>query len=354
MLLSLIVFVLVFSLVVLAHELGHYVLARRSGIKVLEFGIGYPPRLKTLAVRDGVEITLNATPIGGFVRMLGEEDPSDPDSFASKSATVRISTLLAGAAMNLLLAALLFACVFMIGDAIPVGRVVVQSVVPNSPAERAGILPSDVILAIEDQQLRNTWELVHKTQAVAGREVSVTLARGDQELVVRLTPRVKPPPGEGAMGIGISMQEGYQVVAVRHPVWEAVPLGVREVWTVLVETIAGFARMFRVGFTPGDITGPVGIMQIGGAVAQTGLVNLMRFAAFLSVNLSIINLLPVPALDGGRIAFILLEKARGGKRFAPQQEGLVHLLGLLLLLAFTVVISYFDIVRIVSGGSLLP
>lgn len=156
------------------------------------------------------------------------------------------------------------------------------------------------------------------------------------------------------MGIGISMQEGYQVVTERYPVWDAIPLGVREVWTVLVETMAGFARMLRVGFSPGDITGPVGIMQIGGAIAQTGLVNLMRFAAFLSVNLSIINLLPVPALDGGRIAFILLEKARGGKRIAPQQEGLVHLLGLLLLLAFTVVISYFDIVRIISGGSLVP
>jgi regulator of sigma E protease len=354
MLLSLIVFVFVFSLVVLVHELGHYVLARRSGIKVLEFGIGYPPRIKTLAVRDGVEYTLNATPIGGFVRMLGEEDPSDPDSFASKSAAVRVSTLLAGAGMNLVLAAVLFAVVFVIGEQIPVGQVLVDSVAPASPAESAGILPGDVVVAMDGQQVRNSWELAQMAQAMAGREVAVSLTRSEQQLVVRLTPRLRPPTGEGAMGIGISMQEGYQVITERYPVWRAIPLGVREVWVVLVDTIAGFARMFRVGISPGDITGPVGIMQIGGAIAQTGLVNLIRFAAFLSVNLSIINLLPLPALDGGRIAFILLERARGGKRFAPQHEGLVHLLGLLLLLAFTVVISYFDIVRIVSGGSLVP
>jgi regulator of sigma E protease len=354
MFLSVIVFVFVFSLVVLVHELGHFVLARRSGIKVLEFGIGYPPRLKTLAVRDGVEYTLNATPIGGFVRMLGEEDPSDPDSFASKSAAVRIRTLLAGAGMNLILAAVLFASVFVIGEQIPVGRVLVESVAPSSPAENAGILPGDVIVAMEGQEVRNTWELAQEAQSLAGQEVDVSLVRGEQQLVVRLAPRVKPPPGEGAMGIGISMQEGHGVVTERYPIWRAIPMGIQEVWTVLVDTLAGFVRMFRVGISPGDIAGPVGILQIGGAVAQTGLVNLMRFAGFLSVNLSIINLLPLPPLDGGRIAFVLLEKARGGKRFAPQQEGLVHLLGLLLLLAFMVVVSYFDIVRMMNGGSLAP
>jgi regulator of sigma E protease len=118
--------------------------------------------------------------------------------------------------------------------------------------------------------------------------------------------------------------------------------------------LTGFARLVRVGISPGDITGPVGIFQISGAIAQTGLTNLMRFTAFLSVNLLILNLLPLPALDGGRIAFIVLEKMRGGRRVAPQQEGLVHFVGLLVLLALTVVISYFDILRILGGGSPLP
>jgi regulator of sigma E protease len=131
-------------------------------------------------------------------------------------------------------------------------------------------------------------------------------------------------------------------------------MGVREVWAVFGDTLRGFARMFRVGLSPSEIAGPVGIVAIGGAVAQTGLTNLIRFAAFLSINLFIINMLPLPALDGGRIAFILLEKLRGGKRFAPQTEGLVHLIGMLLILVFTVVVSYFDIVRIAGAGGVLP
>ena len=352
MLLNAFAFVLVFGLVVLVHELGHFVVARRGGIVIQEFGIGYPPRLKTLAVRHGVEYTLNAIPIGGFVRMLGEEDPSEPGSFASKSALVRISTLLAGSVMNLVLAAVLFAGVFFVGQQVAVGKVVVETVAPFSPAEQAGILPGDIVTGLAGQEIRNVLELVERTQAFQGREVSVSLLRDHEQLDVRLTPRAQPPEGEGAMGVTIAMEPGYEVITERYPIWEAIYLGVREVWTTLSLMITGLARMFRVGVRPGDITGPVGIFEISGIVAQTGLANLMRFIGFFSINLSMINMLPLPALDGGRIAFILLEKVRGGRRVAPQREGLVHFVGLLLLLALTVVISYFDILRILNRGAL--
>lgn len=156
------------------------------------------------------------------------------------------------------------------------------------------------------------------------------------------------------MGVTIGMQPGYEIRTIRYPIWEAGYLGAREVWMTLVLIITGFIRMFRVGISPGDITGPVGIFQMSGVIAQTGVVNLMRFTSFFSVNLFILNLLPLPALDGGRIAFILLERIRGGKRVAPQQEGFVHFIGLLVLLALMVVISYFDILRIFGGGSALP
>jgi regulator of sigma E protease len=354
MLLGLIVFVFMFGLVVLVHEFGHYVMARRSGIRVLEFGIGYPPRIKTLGVRDGVEYTLNAIPIGGFVRMLGEEDPSEPDSFAAKSALVRIRTLLAGPAMNLVLAAVLFASVLMLGEQVIVGQVLVDSVSPGSPAEQAGMLPGDVVVTIEGQPVRNLVELMQRIQAQAGQETAVSLLRDGTEMTVSLTPRVQPPEGEGAMGIVVRMKEGYELQTEREPFWRAIPLGVREVASVLVDMVSGFAHMFRFGVRSGDIAGPVGIVQIGGVIAQTGVTNLLRFTAFLSVNLFVINMLPLPALDGGRIAFILLEKLRGGKRVAPQQEGLVHFIGLLLILAFTAVVSYYDILRIFSGESLLP
>ncbi|MGQ9492224.1 MAG: RIP metalloprotease RseP [Anaerolineae bacterium] len=351
---SAVAFLIVFSIVVLVHEVGHFWMARRGGIAVQEFGLGYPPRLKTLTVRNGVEYTLNAIPVGGFVRLLGEEDPSHPRSFASKGAWVRLRTLLAGPVMNLLLAVALFACAFMLGEQVVEGRVVVWSVAPNSPAEQAGIRAGDVMLALEGRQIQNVMELLEYTRAFQGREISVSVLRGDEQLQVRLTPRVRPPAGEGAMGITIGMQEGYQLRTVRHPPWEAIWLGWREAWTTLLLTIAGFIQIFQGTVSPKELTGPVGIFQISGLVAQSGLVSLMNFTAFLSVNLFIINLLPVPGLDGGRIALILLEKLRGGKRIAPQQEGLIHFIGLVLIMTFMLVVSYFDILRIAQGGSPLP
>lgn len=354
MLISVVAFIAVFSAVVLVHELGHFVMARRGGIVVQEFGLGYPPRLKSVAVHNGVEYTLNAIPVGGFVRLLGEEDPSHPGSFASKGAWVRLRTLLAGPIMNLLLAALLFACAFMIGEQVVMGRVVVHSVAPNSPAEQAGIRAGDVILALEGRQVNNVMELVELTYTFKGQESSVSVLRGDEQLLVRLTPRVQPPEGEGAMGITIGMQEGYRVETVRHLPWEAAWLGIREVWATIVLTVLGFVQMFRGAISPKEFTGPVGIFQISGMVAQTGVVNLMRFTGFLSVNLCILNLLPIPGLDGGRITLILLEKLRGGKRMAPQQEGLINFIGLMLIMAFMLMVSYFDILRISSGGNPLP
>jgi regulator of sigma E protease len=354
MLLSVVAFVFVFGLVVLVHELGHFIMAKLGKITILEVGLGYPPRVKTLAVRNKIEYTLNAIPVGGFVRMLGEEDPSDPGSFASKSARVRIRTLLAGAFMNVLLAVLLFSGLYMVGEQVVVGRVSIQSVAANSPAEQAGLQTGDIILSLQGQELRNTLELVQRTRTFLGQQISMSVLRGEQELVVHLIPRQQPPDGEGAMGVSIGMAEGYTIQRIRHPIWEAIPLGLRETGATLVAMVSSFVQIFRGRVPASQITGPVGIFQITGEVARTGLENLISFTACLSLNLAILNLLPVPALDGGRIAFVLLEKIRGGRRMAPQHEGLVNLIGLLVLLAFVAVISYFDILRLFSGQSLLP
>jgi regulator of sigma E protease len=354
MLLSTVAFVFVFGLVVLVHEAGHFWFARKAGITVLEFGFGYPPRIKTLGVRNGVEYTLNAIPLGGFTRMLGEEDPTAPGSFASKSAWARIRTLVAGPAMNLVLAVVLFAGTAAMGEQIAVGRVIVTSVAAGSPAEGAGIQAGDLITAIEDHTVRNTTELVERTQALLGQEVSLSLLRGSESLTVQLTPRVRPPSGEGAMGVGIDMQEGWTVETVRQPIWKAPWLGIQETWSALTLIVSGFVQLFRGTVSPKEMTGPVGIFQISGIVARTGLANLLRLTAFISINLSLFNLFPLPALDGGRIAFIILEKLRGGRRVAPQREGLVHLIGLLVLVGLMLFISYFDITRLLSGQSLLP
>jgi len=354
MLLTLFAFLAVFGAVVLVHEIGHFLSARQGGITVQEFGFGYPPRVKTLAVRDGVEYTLNAIPLGGFVRMLGEEDPTAPGSFASKSAWVRIRTLAAGPVMNVLLAVVLFAAAAVMGEQVAVGRVEVIDVVAGSPAAIAGIQAGDLITAIDGQGVRNPDELVERTREVLGREVSLSLLRGSEPLTVRLTPRANPPSGEGAMGVQIGLQEGWATEIVRHPIGEAAWLGLQDAWAALALTVTGFIQLFRGTVSVTEMTGPVGIFQVSGIVARTGIVNLMRLTAFISVNLSLVNLLPLPALDGGRIAFILLEKLRGGKRVAPQQESLVHLIGLLALVGLMFVISYFDILRILSGELILP
>jgi len=354
MLINALAFVMVFGVMVLVHELGHYVVGRRAGIKVEEFGFGYPPRIATLAVRGGVEYTLNALPLGGFVRFSGETDPNVPGGFATQSAWARISTLLAGPIMNLVLAGVLLVVTSVLGDQIPLGKVVVQSVAVNSPAGLAGMQAGDLIVSIQGMSVRNTGELMTETQAYLGREVTLELERAGQRLSVKLTPRAQPPQGEGAMGVVISMQEGYVMQTVRHPLGTAIALGLRELWSLLGLTFSGFLAIFRVGLQPDTVTGPVGIFQMSGAVARTGLVNLMRFTALLSINLFIVNLFPLPVLDGGQVALVLLEKLRGGRPLTERYTQLVSGVSWLLLGALVILITYMDIVRISSGGSLLP
>jgi len=350
MLLSAVAFVLVFGLIVLVHEAGHFVMARRAGIKVLEFGFGYPPRIKTLFVRNGVEYTLNALPLGGFVRMLGEEGAPEPGSFSSKSARARIATLLAGPTMNLVLAAVLFAVLLVaVGQGVPTGQVLVSAVATDSPAAQSGVLAGDRILALDGQAVGSVVEVQKLTQAALGREVSLSLWRGEQTVMARLTPRVNPPQGQGAMGVTI----GDDYRSVRYSVWRAIPLGVAQVGQTIVMIVTGLIAVIRGLVSAKELAGPIGVFQATGEVARLGLPLLVDFTAGLSVNIAIVNLLPIPILDGGRVALVLLEKLRGGKRMAPQQEGAVQFASLMLLLALVVLFSYFDILRLFSGQSIL-
>jgi regulator of sigma E protease len=354
MLLTAVSFVFVLGLVMFVHELGHLIAARRAGITVLEFGFGYPPRLISLGVRDGVEYTINAIPFGAFVRMLGEDGTAEPGSFASKSAWARIKTLAAGSLMNLLLAAVVFIGVALAGEQVAIGQVVVTGVAEGSPGALAGIQADDIIQSIGGQTVRNTSELVQRTQESLGTEVDLALLREGQSLTVRVVPRAKPPAGEGAIGIGIAMVEGWQVDTVKRSFGEAVVQGLRDTWSVVGLTISSFGQLFRGAVSPSELTGPVGLFQMSGVVARAGWVNVLRFMGFISVNLFLLNLLPIPALDGGRIAFVLLEMLRGGKRMAPQREGLVHLIGLILLVGLMLLVSYYDVLRIASGQNPLP
>jgi len=350
---TIIAFLLVFSLLVFVHELGHFTVAKLTGIRVEEFGFGYPPRLLTIARRGDTEYTINAIPFGGFVRMLGEEDPSHPESFAAKSKLVRATDLLAGPLMNVVLAFLLFIGVGLIGFDIPTGSVAIISVTPGSPAARADLQEGDTILSIDGLTARNTYELIQYTDERLGEEVTLSIKRGEETIPVRLTPRREPPANEGAMGVIIQTVDVVGVDKLHYSLGEAIPIAGRMVADVIAAIFSGVAGMIQGVIAP-DIRGPVGIAAVTGEVAKSGLVALMQFTAYLSIQLAIVNLLPFPGLDGGRLAFIALEALRGGKRVAPEKEGLFHLVGLVILVGLLLIVSYQDVARLLSGQPILP
>jgi regulator of sigma E protease len=366
---------------VVIHELGHYVTAKIFGIKVLEAGIGYPPRIWGFNWR-GTLYSINWLPLGGFVRLLGEEDPTDPQSLAAQAAWKRIIVLASGSSMNFVLPVILFALVFMLPREVSRGPAVIDLVEENSPAEQAivrtvpsgeeiqtpGLQPGDRIIEINGERIKNTTEAGRIIRLNMGRTLTFLVGRdsfGDvQTLEARVKARWAPPGGQGPTGIGIHNQIGGSAVCQgdskpdqcteteQYSVFEAIPKGWRSTWESLVLARNQVITMVKGGQGP-EVAGPVGIAQATGEVVQeSGWEPLLEFAALLSINLAIINILPLPMLDGGRIAFVLLEIGRGGKRVAPEKEAIVHLIGLALIITMAVVVTYFDVARLIAGGSL--
>ncbi len=348
MFLTILAFLAVFSLLVFAHELGHFLVAKWRGVKVEEFGFGYPPRLFTIMEIGGTELTVNIIPFGGFVRFPGENDPTVPDGLASQGWRVRGGVFIAGAVMNMVLAALLFGATALIGEPVPITGVEITEVASGSPAEAAGMKTGDLILELDGLEVTDSLALQRYTYERVGQEVSLLLEREGERLEVTLTPRLQPPAGEGPMGIAMhTVVLGTKLV--RYEAWRAIPIGVSRTFRALGVIVLSVIYMVR-GLISPEVAGPIGIAQATGQVAQMGLPFLLQFTAFLSVNLALINLLPFPGLDGGRLAFVLLEALRGGRKVDPEKEGLVHLVGMFVLIGLVLVISYFDILR-VSGGS---
>ncbi len=333
---------------ILAHEFGHFITAKAFRVEVKEFGVGFPPRIYGKKWGETV-YSLNAVPLGGFTKLAGEEDPDAPRSLAGKPIGIRLLVLSAGSLMNLLAPLALFTIAFMVPHNTVVGRVMVDEVALSSPAAVAGIENGDAILEINDKPINNTGDLQRYIQLNLGDEIKITVEHSDSTLEdVRLTPRWQPPAGEGAIGVTVKTVNAT-VVRQSEPVWRAVPLGASTCLETLVLFKNGILGMLT-GATPVEVRGPVGIAEMTGEVARAGLSPLLEFAAFLSINLGLINIFPLPALDGGRIAFVLMEKARGGKRIPPRTEGLVHLIGFAVLIGILIAVTYNDIARIMSGG----
>ncbi len=442
MLITIVSFIVVLGVLVFFHELGHYWVARRNGIVVEEFGMGYPPRLVKLFRYDGTDFTINLIPFGGFARMKGE-DMGDlaEGSFNAASRAARAATLIAGPAMNALLAVILFAASFMAGfpavvghvqatevaagsaaalAGVEVGDVIVElngqpvlisaiadmdydvlhddrgdaslrtlvvgrngesltlnldrdltqeellasvqaapvlstqvtGVAVGSPAEVSGLQAGDLIYRVNDTVISENNTLNEVIQQHLGETVTVLLLRANNEWVtVEVTPRVEPPPGEGALGVQIGPASELATL----PLLQALGEGVRSTWeyVTLVLQLPVMLLMGQVQPADAQLTGPVGIAQmVGGAVTatmDTGLwFPIWRLSAVLSAALAITDLLPLPALDGGRLLFILFEVVRG-KRVNPEREGMIHMVGFMLLLGLLVLVTVRDITTAQQG-----
>lgn len=341
--------VIVFSVLVLVHEFGHFAAAKRVGAKVEEFAFGFPPRV--YAVKRGeTEYAVNLIPFGGYVRLLGEEDPSAAGSLASRTPWQRTQVLTAGAAMNLLLGVILFAATFMMGVPVaePVNEVTVAGVAAASPAAAAGLRANDIILRLDAHPIKTIADLQQYTLEKVGQDTTLTIKRDGEVLPpITIVPRANPPAGQGALGVQIA---NYRTVVHSFPVWEAAGMAVQRTLEVVGVTLTAPIAIAR-GLMPGEAARPIGVVgiaQLTGAVSSQiptqGWVPILNLTAYLSIGIAIAQLLPLPGLDGGRLVFVLLEWIRRGKRVRPEREGMIHFAGLLFLVTLMLIITYYDIV----------
>jgi len=375
MTLTLLVFIFVISILVLIHELGHFLAAKKFGIKVEEFGIGLPPRL--IGIQKGETMySINALPIGGFVKLFGEdgEDHKNTRSqehenkkekkqknkkeferaFFAKPIWQRAVVLLAGVTMNFFLAVTVLSFLFTQGVMVPVDKVRVEKVEENSPADEAGLEEGDVIkelkvksekLKVEEREIKSAEKLITITKEHLGEEVELVVDRDGKEITIKITPRKDYPEDQGPMGIAITDFEEKIYPWYKAPFWgtyEAFKLS----W-VLVKGI-GQTLWQLITFQPikEKVAGPIGIAQLTGKAVKFGKMAVLELLGLLSLNLAVINILPFPALDGGRLLFVGIE-ATTGKKIRAKWERITHQIGMTILLALILLVTVNDVLRIV-------
>lgn len=348
---------LVLSVLILIHEFGHYISAKRNGVWVEEFGIGLPPRIFGKKIGDTI-YSVNWLPFGGFVRLHGEmteEGVTDPKrSFIGKSKLVRAKIIVAGILMNLVLAFVCFAVVYsFLGVPKEQGFVQVVDVAGDSPAAEAGLAVNDIILRFNNIDVKKSDDFINLIRGNAGKIVPIEVKRGDLELKFNVNLRSNPKDGKSYLGIIVTSETTYY-----PPIWQRPFYGAYYGTIVSFETTAavfqglwGTAAMVGQGKAPADTVGPVGILAIIYVVLKQGVLPVLNLMGLISINLAVINVLPIPALDGGRLLFILIE-AVFGKKVVPKVEAMFHSAGFVLLIALIFLISFFDVKRIISAGGI--
>ena len=425
-------------ILVVIHEFGHYATARAMGVKVLEFGVGFPPRAfgvytgntpvlvdgatryvglsgpedlsrgqkikvssaengqgnlvarvielskkvargeegdepdeerlgekdllkhegKVRSVVDGSLVladmlySVNWAPIGGFVRLAGEANPNVPRSLAGKGTGTRFLVLIAGPLMNAILPLLIFTVLLMIPRDVAVGRLVIQEVGENTAASEAQVRAEDAVLQANGKDIKNRLEFTREINLNGGSQMSILVERGGQELLLHLQPRFDTESARWLVGVFPRLDD-VTIVKRSEPIWKAIPNSFVNTWEMLVLVKQALGGAFGEGSSP-EFSGPIGIAQVTGEITRDGgWVGWLGVGILLSINLAILNVLPIPMLDGGRIFFVVLEWARRGKKIPAHREGMVHLIGFALLMGGIVLVSVNDIGRLIDGRSFL-
>ncbi len=357
MLLTIIAFVLILGFLVLVHELGHFLVARRFGVAVEEFGLGFPPKVISKKIGPTV-YSLNAIPLGGFVKIKGEDasTSNDPDSFASRPVWQRTVIVASGVTMNIIAGWLILVVLFAVGAPLEItpdinrayvrsSDVIITAVVANSPASRAYLKSGDKILAVHGQLIDTVDTLQAIIAKLPSQVIVVNYERAGVPASTKLTPEVLSDVASGRAVMGVALAE---VGLVRYPLGQAIITGVSATGSYLERIVAAFGGIIKnlaQGASVGDkIGGPVAIAVATGDMVAQGWRYALLFTAILSFNLAIINILPFPALDGGRIVFFIVEKLRG-RPGRQAVEAAFHRAGFALLMLLAVFITYRDIVR---------
>jgi len=364
---SILIFIVDLAVLIFVHELGHFLVAKWSGIRVDEFSVGFPPRIAKWRPKGSeTQYSIGAIPIGGYVKIFGEtpdeESMSGPDSHRSlvnKSRLVQVGTLVAGVSFNLIFAWILISIGFMVGlpasenfetsGTVENARLSISGVLPGSPADEAGLESSDAVVAFVGgtEELDGTTATVEEAQAFIREheKFSLTYDRAGTVATVELIPEMGVVGDAPAIGVGLD-RIGLLQLPVHTSLWEGAKLTAKLTGRVAV----GLGLFVRDAFIGNadfrQVTGPVGLVGLVGSASTLGFVYLMSFAAFISINLAVINIIPVPALDGGRILFVIIEGIRGSA-IKPKIANLVNTVGFALLILLMVVVTYNDILNLV-------
>lgn len=360
---NIIIFIVILLVLVVSHEFGHFIVAKKSGIRVDEFAFGFKPRIWSFK-KGETEYSFNALPIGGYVKIFGEnpdeENTNGPDkdrSFVNKPKYIQALVLVAGVVMNFLVAWLLFSVGFMTGLPSSVANapkganidnaeLAVTSVMKDSPAEIAGLKIGDRIKNLsvasgDTTEVPSTESLKYFIRKHSTENITVSYTRKSAVAETHITPEKGLVEGEAGIGIGMDM-----IGTLKLPLFQALWQGLKLSSNVFVATIVGFYTLIHNAVIGqgnlSAVTGPVGIVGVIGDAASFGFVYLLSFTALISINLAVINLIPFPALDGGRLLFLLIEKIKGS-RIKPQIANVVNMIGFFLLMLLMVVVTFNDI-----------